>query len=65
MVGITIQTPCGPITVPIPGLDIPFPPDLNIFPLPFPPKLAIPFPDCDLVKGAIGAVPEPDEDSKP
>lgn len=62
----TIQTPCGPLT-----FDIPLPnfppglPDLNIFPLPLPPKFSIPLPDCDVVKNAIGAAKEPEGDSKP
>lgn len=65
--GLKIQTPCGLLDVPLP--DIPgFPPalpSLNLFPLPFPPKLAIPLPGCDVVKNAIGAAAEPEGDSKP
>lgn len=65
MAGLTFHTPCGDITVPLPTLSIPFPPDISIFPLPFPPKLYIPFPDCDLIKDAVGATPEPASDSTP
>lgn len=61
-----IQTPCGPLEVPIPNL--PFPPalpSLSLFPLPFPPKLAFKLPDCDVVKNAEGAAQEPHSDSMP
>ena len=64
---LVIQTPCGPLTVPIPpipGFPPPLP-SLDIFPLPFPPKLAFPLPDCDVIKNAIGAAVEPAGDSKP
>lgn len=62
----TIKTPCGDLSFTIPGIPFPPPlPSLNIFPLPFPPKFTIPLPDCDVVKDAIGAAKEPDEDSKP
>jgi hypothetical protein len=66
MAGLTIQTPCGPLTVPIPSIPFPPPlPSLSIFPIPFPPKLAFKLPDCDVVKAAIGAKTEPPGDSLP
>lgn len=61
-----IKTPCGDLVFSLP--EIPFPPplpNLNLFPLPFPPKFAIPLPDCDVVKNAIGAAQEPEGDSAP
>lgn len=61
-----IKTPCGDLSFVLP--EIPFPPplpDLNLFPLSFPPKFSIPLPDCDVVKKAIGAAQEPDSDSVP
>lgn len=60
-----IPTPCGMLEIPLPNFTIPGLPSLNIFPLPFPPKFAIPLPDCDVVKNALGAAQEPDGDSQP
>jgi hypothetical protein len=61
-----IRTPCGDIEVPLPSIPFPPPlPSLDIFPLPFPPKFAIPLPDCDIIKDAIGAAAEPESDSRP
>jgi hypothetical protein len=60
-----VDTPCGKIMIPLPSITIPGLPSLNIFPLPFPPELSIPMPDCDVIKNAIGAVAEPAEDSQP
>ena len=61
---LTVHTPCGDISYTIPGFSFQLP-NLNIFPLPFPPTLSIPYPDCDVVKDAIGAEAEPPEDSLP
>ena len=63
MAGIKVPTPCGELEIPLPTLDIPLP-SFNIFPLPFPPKLSLPMADCDVVKQAIGATSEPEEDSR-
>lgn len=60
-----IPTPCGMLEIPLPSFTIPGLPNLNIFPLPFPPKFSIPLPDCDVVKNALGAAQEPDGDSQP
>lgn len=65
MAGIPVMTPCGMLEIPLPSFTLPGLPSLNIFPLPFPPKLSIPLPDCDVIKKAIGAAAEPEEDGKP
>lgn len=65
MAGPKVMTPCGKLEIPLPSFTLPGLPSLNIFPLPFPPKLSIPLPDCDVVKNAIGAAQEPEGDSKP
>lgn len=59
----TIKTPCGDLDYAIPGFTLP---TINLsISIPFPPKIPFQFPDCDLIKNAIGATPEPDEDSTP
>jgi hypothetical protein len=65
MAKVTLQTPCGPASVDLPGLPG-FPPSFtfDILPLPFPPKFTIPMPDCSL-KDHLGSAPEPPEDSVP
>lgn len=61
---IDFNTPCGPITIEGPYIDIPFPPDFSFFPLPFPPKIVIPLPDCSILKHT-DSVADPAEDSQP
>jgi len=65
LIDITLNTPCGPLTFKY-NVPFQFPPtiDLNIFPLPLPPKIWIPLPDCSLLKHT-GSAPEPAEDSVP
>lgn len=64
MPGPKVMTPCGLLEIPLPTFTLPGLPSLNIFPLPFP-TLSIPMPDCDVIKNAIGAAAEPEEDGKP
>jgi hypothetical protein len=61
---IEFDTPCGPISIEGPSIDVPFPPDFSFFPLPFPPKIVIPLPDCSILKHT-DSVADPEEDSSP
>lgn len=63
-IGVSIDTPCGPIGVSkVINAPFDFPPDFSFF-LNFPPKFAIPWPDCSLLCQKNSA-PEPPEDSTP
>lgn len=63
MAGIKVPTPCGELEIPLPSFPFPALPDLPSFAFKLP-KLSLPMPDCDVVKQAIGATGEPEEDSR-
>jgi len=60
---IPIVTPCGEILVKV-VVELPFPSFSLPLPIPFPPKFAIPLPDCSILKHT-NSVPDPPEDSEP
>lgn len=60
---IPVQTPCGPFEIPGPTINVDIP-GFSFFPLPWPPKISFPLPNCGLLK-RIGATEEPPEDSLP
>lgn len=65
IVGVTIQTPCGPVEIKTNVPDPPIP-DFSIFlNIKFPPKFPLPLPDCSLLNHVSGSAPEPPEDSEP